>query len=235
MPRGQTGPMLCIAAEGQADPINTVAISDNGSSDQSTKDRRGKEEQYNGNGDVNPSSKGSGKGKKGSNGYGECWHCGEWGHPRRECPHLNDPAKTKASIGVLKGSKYNGGKTKGWFGKNNKGKGKGKCKWGKGYNYNNSYRSPGKGVGKGFNEFNDDWYNAWGDESLNDYNYHYGDDYGGNHGGSLGNVTMMLERGTDDKTNENKIKEQINFTGEHDPLLNTRRARPTTTHNRYYC
>ena len=50
-------------------------------------------------GDVNAATKGAGKGKKGGKGYGECWHCGEWGHPRRECPHLNDLGKGMGSRG----------------------------------------------------------------------------------------------------------------------------------------
>ena len=29
--------------------------------------------------------KGKGKGGERGKGYGKCWHCGEWGHPRREC------------------------------------------------------------------------------------------------------------------------------------------------------
>ena len=34
--------------------------------------------------DPNAVPKGGKKGK--STGYGACWHCGVWGHPRRECP-----------------------------------------------------------------------------------------------------------------------------------------------------
>ena len=58
--------------------------------------------------DLNAATNGAGKGKKGGNGYGECWHCGEWGHPRRECPHLNDPSKGKDSLGALKGGNGKG-------------------------------------------------------------------------------------------------------------------------------
>ena len=39
------------------------------------------------NGESNAATKGKSKGK--GKGYGACWHCGEWGHPRRECPELN--------------------------------------------------------------------------------------------------------------------------------------------------
>ena len=184
-------------------------------------------------GDVNAATKGSNKGKKGSKGYGECWHCGEWGHPRGEWPHLNDPSKAKGSIGALKGGNGKGGKGKGKGGKGTNKGGKGKV--GKGYNYNYNYRSPGKGIGKGFNEWNDDWYSAWGDEGWGecDYDYQYGDDYWNNYIGSIGNVTMLLERGETSEASETYKAEQTKTTGEHDPLSNTRRARPTTTHNRY--
>ena len=37
-----------------------------------------------------------GKGKHGK-GYGQCWECGEWGHPRRECPKF--PARTGGKSG----------------------------------------------------------------------------------------------------------------------------------------
>ena len=41
--------------------------------------------------------------KKGSKkGYGECWHCGEWGHPRRECPKLAG-GKVGGDVSALKG------------------------------------------------------------------------------------------------------------------------------------
>lgn len=53
-------------------------------------------------------------------GYGECWHCGEWGRPRRGCPHLNDPAKGKGSFDALKGGKGNGNNCKGGKGENAK-------------------------------------------------------------------------------------------------------------------
>lgn len=78
------------------------------------------------------------------------------------------------------------------------------------------------------NELNDEWFNAWGDESYGDYeyDYNYGDNWG-NYGGSLGNVTMMLERGGIDKKTDKRDSGETKTTDEHDPLLNTRRARPT--------
>ena len=58
--------------------------------------------------------KDKGKGK----GYGQCWECGEMGHPRRECPKFLARMNAKGGdVSALKG----GGKK----GKGAKGKGKG--------------------------------------------------------------------------------------------------------------
>ena len=147
---------------------------------------------------ITKGSKGSGNGSGKGKGYGECWHCGEWGHPRRECPQLHGQQGQKGSLAALKGYKGGGGKGRGKKGKGGKGYGnKGKGKGGKsgGY-YNYNYRSPGKSAGKGLNYMSDDWFNAWGDEGSND---NYQDDwyyvYGEQDFGYLGNVAMMLERG----------------------------------------
>ena len=78
----------------------------------------------------------------GKTGYGERWRCGEWGHPRRECPKLL-AGKGWGSVGALEGGKY-GNKGKGKYGKGWAGNGKGKGNGG-------GYRSPGKAVGKGLN------------------------------------------------------------------------------------
>ena len=117
--------------------------------------------------------KGNGKGTGKGKGYGECWHCGEWGHPRRERPELHGKDASNGFISALKGSKGYGGKGKGKKGKGGKRYGyKGKGNGYKGGGYNN-YRSPGKGVGKGLNYMSEDWYNAWGAEENNNY---YSDD-----------------------------------------------------------
>ena len=144
VPRRQIGPMLCMAAEDQSESTNGNTNVANSTKEQN-KDNADSNLQYpKGIGDVNAATKGNGKNKKGSKGYGECWHCGEWGHPRRECPHLNNPAKGKGSLGALKGGKGKGFKGKG---KGGKGKGKGgKGNWGKNHYHNYNYRSPGKGV-----------------------------------------------------------------------------------------
>ena len=233
MPRGQTGPMLCMAAAGTVQQTDGQAAANSKTQEPDRNNNNIQIANSDGghsSGDVNAATKGNGKGKKGAKGYGECWHCGEWGHPRRECSHLNEPANDRGSIDALNNGKGKGGKGKG---KNGKGKGKGwKGKWGKGYNYNVGYRSPGKGVGKGRNELSDDWFNVWGSNGWGDHEgeYDYNEDYWYGYGGELGNVAMMLERKERKDTEE---KEITKTTGEHDPLRNTRRARLTTIYNSF--
>ena len=53
--------------------------------------------------DINAASKG-GKAKNGK-GYGQCWECGEWGHPRRECPKfIARMAGKGGDVNALKGA-----------------------------------------------------------------------------------------------------------------------------------
>ena len=120
-------------------------------------------------------------------------------------------------------------------GKGGKGKGRGKGKWGKGFQY---YRSPGNAVGKGLNKLDDGWYNAWGGDSVGDYDYdHCGGDWQGwdGYGGNLRNVSMLLERGEEreDEHSDDTLKQTGTSTGEWGPLKNTKRATPTIVHNRY--
>ena len=174
--------------------------------------------------ELNAATKGKGKGKTGSKGYGECWHGGEWGHARRECPHLNDPTNGKGSLGALKGGKGKGTKGTG-------GKGKGKSSWDKGSSY--PYRSPGKGVGNGFNQMDMDRHNAWGSEYVGDHEYYYDDYNNGNDGdqGGIGYVVMMLEKG--ETTEEGKKQAQATTAGEFDALRRTEREQPITLWNRF--
>ena len=229
MPRGQAGPMLCLNAEEHQDSNMPTSNQDTGSTKDDSKE---KDKEDNSDYDLNAAYKGKGKDKRGSKGYGECWHCGEWGHPRRECPHLNDPTKAKGALSALRAGKTGGGKGKGKYGKGGKGKGNGKGKWGK--RYNQQYRYPGKGVGKGLNELSDDWYNAWGNESGNDYDngYYWEGDQWDNYGGNIGNVTMLLERG-ESATTESAITTATIETGELDPFRNTRRAKLISVQNRF--
>ena len=79
MPRGQSGPMLCMAANESTEEAT----------DKDSKSREKNKEQERDSGadkieDLNAATKGKGKGKKNSKGYGECWNCGEWGGIRAE-------------------------------------------------------------------------------------------------------------------------------------------------------
>ena len=134
MPRGQIGPMLCFNAEEDTKDGDTIIHSKDSSSTNNTscngidkEDIKEKDNSWQGESDLNAAYKGNGKGKGGSKGYGKCWHCGEWGPPRRECPHISDLAKAKGALAALKGGKLGGGKGKGKHGKYGKGKGNGKA------------------------------------------------------------------------------------------------------------
>ena len=139
------------------------------------------------------------------------------------------------ALSVFKGSKTRNGKGKGKQGKGGKGYGyRGKSKGYKG-RYYNSYKSLGKGVGKGLNSM--DWHNAWGSEEQYDY---YGDDWYGydseQHLGYRGSLTMLLERGESEDKKEretDKIGDKdktMRVKGEHDPLRNTARNNPLALH-----
>ena len=129
------------------------------------------------------------------------------------------------------------GKSKG-KGKGKKGKGK-KGGWngGKGFgNYNYNYRSPGKGIGKGLNYFDDDYWNAWGDDQWGAGDGSWNWDGGWPNGGGMGNLTMMLENGErkeNKKTDNGNGKQSRVKTGEWDALTNTRRNRDVPTHNKF--
>ena len=188
--RGQPGPLICLAAKHTEEDADhqelqipdvpttvTATYSQVAQRQETAQPDPNKETDLN---VIKGDKKGKGKGK----GYGECWHCGQWGHPRRECPEL---LKQQAgTVAALKG----------------KGKGKGKgskgytgYKGGKGYGHGNSKGGKGKGgySGKGVNYYGeDDYYNAWGGDGTP------GDDWGweteGYYGG-MGNLVFMMEAG----------------------------------------
>lgn len=111
-------------------------------------------------GDLNVAAEGKSKSKCKRN--GQCWHCWEWGHPRRECLQLNNQ---KGDVNALKGKgKGNGLGYKGGY-KGGTGKGPNGSK-GKGYK---GYRSFGKAIGKGFNYHpNEDYAEAWKTNAVMD-------------------------------------------------------------------
>ena len=151
VPRGQTGSMLYMTEQntdaGADDPRDNHSADDktNGQKE-NTEDRTNKSyEQHLWESYLNAVGKSKGKGKDGkdkSKGYGKCWHCGEWGHPRIECPGYLK-LQSRGDVSALKGIGR-----KGYTGKGKQGKGKGG--W-----YGNGkggyYRSPGKGMGQGLN------------------------------------------------------------------------------------
>ena len=118
--------------------------------------------------------------------------------------------------------------------------------WGKGKGrksgYNNSYRSPGKGVGGGLDYMTEDCSNARGTDDHHDY--HPGDrnhQKGEQHLGYAGSFIMLLERGwgggkkkyIDKKTTNRDETEIGRRTGEHGPLCNTSRPKPITFYNKH--
>ena len=249
MPRNMPGPMLCMAEqdvqkgrqEEQSESKNSAGADAGNSKTETAKTNNAEQddqELYN----TGKGGKGKDKHKGKGKGYGECWHCGEWGHPRRECPQFLAQQSQRGSISALKGAKNGSWKGNGKKGKGGKGQGyKGKGKNNKGGYYYNNYRSPGKGVGKGLNNMSEDWFNAWGSEEP--YEYYPGDwwdQYGEQQFGYCGNLSMLLERGgrtgrteTEEKTESKGNSMHRRHTGEHDPLRNARKAQPLTLHNRY--
>lgn len=95
LPRGQTSATLYLAEIGEEERTNGEEII----KQESTHTESGKitkaEERPEDGKDVCAATKGKGKGKGiGKSGYGQCWHCGKHGHPRRECPDLEAATPT---------------------------------------------------------------------------------------------------------------------------------------------
>ena len=145
LPRGTPGPMICLAeqiadqTETEQRPETKQPVPEEPPSIQNTEI-------------INAAIKGSKQGGKGQNkGYGQCWECGEYGHPRRGCKvFLERMCKgqhnTKQDLAALKGA--------GKFGKGGEwGKGKGRGTKGHGYygaKGSKGYGCPGKAIGKRF-------------------------------------------------------------------------------------
>ena len=92
--RAQPGPLICLITQDQAEDETEQPKTERPTYSQAAniviphaaKHGTAKPEQ-NREADLN-AVKGDNKGKGKGKGYGECWHCGQWGHPRRECPEL---------------------------------------------------------------------------------------------------------------------------------------------------
>ena len=179
---------------------------------------------------------------KGGKGYGQCWECGEWGHPRRECPKFLARVNNKGSGDVAAlnggGKKGKGGKGKWWKGSKGRWNGKGKGNY---HNYNKYARSFGKAIGKGLNNFNYDYQEAWGDDLSGGWGNRGGeDDDWWSENWQKGNgmdVMMMFENGNECSTKNEGEKgstvKNAKATGAHDKLTNTERVKPIKLQNSY--
>ena len=79
LPRGMSGPMICLAATEEANKTEEPR-KDNHPTNKPSEPRP--EDDNSLNAETKGNKKGDGSTGKG---YGQCWECGEWGHPRREC------------------------------------------------------------------------------------------------------------------------------------------------------
>ena len=93
--KGATGTMLHMTEEGlgSASKAETEGI-DADASSKTDWPAGGSIKQYNASQPWNSGCKGKG--------YAKCWHCGGWGHPRRECKAWLE-LQSKGGVGALKG------------------------------------------------------------------------------------------------------------------------------------
>ena len=79
-PRGMPGPMICTIEVGKQTDTHTEEPTDQKTTQQTSNADVTDEDT------INVATKGNKKGDKCQNkGYGQCWECGEFGHPHREC------------------------------------------------------------------------------------------------------------------------------------------------------
>ena len=108
--------MICMAEEEQAPTYAEVAAAASTNTPNPDKDKTQDETNTGELDAVKGGKKGNGKGK----GYGQCWHCGQMGHPRRECPEW---LKLQGgNVAALKGGEGYNGKGKGKRAKERRGK-----------------------------------------------------------------------------------------------------------------
>ena len=109
--RGQPGPVICLTIKDQAEEetehIKVEPLTYSQAASQAGPPAKPEQSQEADLNAVKGDKKGKGKGK----GYGECWHCGQWGHPRRDCPEL---LKEKRIVAAFKGKGKD--KTEGYTG-----------------------------------------------------------------------------------------------------------------------
>ena len=107
MPRNMPGPMLYLTEpENSEEATSDKAAKENPDFKDVAKNMITESDKKN-NGDwdlyaTTKGAKGNGKGLGKGKGYGECWHCGEWGHPRRECPLLHGQQGPNGVTGSVK-------------------------------------------------------------------------------------------------------------------------------------
>ena len=92
--RGQPGPLICLTAQEEADKdTQHAAAPDKAEAQHAENIAAEKPKTHTGAQQVPDSnlnaSKGSKKGKGNGKGYGECWHCGQWGHLGRKCQNYS--------------------------------------------------------------------------------------------------------------------------------------------------
>ena len=79
-PRDMPGPMICSIEYAKQPEEQTEERPDSSKTQQTNKTETPSEET------IDAATKGDNKGEEGQRkGYGQCWECGEYGHPRREC------------------------------------------------------------------------------------------------------------------------------------------------------
>ena len=222
--RGVLGPMICATTEeeNKEDPRPKETQPDR-PTDTNTVDAS-----------INAATNGQKKGgKEHRKGYGQCWECGEMGHPRRECLNFLERMGKgqQQDISALNGT--------GKYGKGGKwSKGKGNGVKGNGYYGGKGakgYTSLGKAIGKGLNYWGEDEYlAAWGNEHEEYYGYDYRN-YGHADMNHVGDQLMLLEqcfRTQNEGEQHNGLHEERNtttttttatlVTGGFDPLRNTK-------------
>ena len=110
VPRRQLRSMLRIAEDTQADNTDTVdtahggvAASGGERSININMNHRSNTKQNIDNSDLCATCRWTSNANTRGKGCGECRHCWEWGHPRREGPYLNESPEGKGALSALGG------------------------------------------------------------------------------------------------------------------------------------